>query len=224
MGHTADVTVVLAHGAGSTGEAARALLGLHDRADVVTIEDRTGDVESVIADIDAAIETHPDCAEIIGVSLGAHAAARWASDRDEGPALTCVLPAWIGAAGRTALATADAARGIRESGIAVTLATMATATSHRDIAELLAMAWSNYTDEQLHTCLDNAARGRAPTDDELAAIRLPVTITGWYGDAFHPSSTACAWSRRVPGARIGLAARPSSTLLQSALRSLRWSA
>jgi hypothetical protein len=220
--HTADVTIVLAHGAGSTGEAARRLLGLDHRMDIVTVEDRTGDVDRVLGSIDAAVTAHPGCVEIIGVSLGAHAAARWAMGRAEGPALTFILPAWTGPAGRTAQATADAAQGIGEVGIASALEGLMEAASHEDIVELLGLAWGRYTDEQLRACLATAARGRGPTSLELSDLRLPARIIGWYGDAFHPASTAVEWSRRVPGARVSLAARPSIPLLQAAMRSVSW--
>jgi len=222
--HTADVTIVLAHGAGSTGQAARRLLGWEQRTDIVAVEDRTGDVDRVLAGIDAAVTAYPGCAEIIGVSLGAHAAARWAIGRVDGPALTFILPAWTGPAEPTAAATADAAQGIGEVGIASTLEGLREAAAHEDIVELLGLAWDRYTDEQLRACLATAARGRGPTSLELDEIRLPARIVGWYGDVFHPASTVVEWSRHVPAARVALAARPSIPLLQAALRSVRWPA
>ena len=215
---------MLAHGAGSTGPAARRLLGLEGRPDIITVEDRTGDIDHVIAGIDSVVRAHPDCVEIIGVSLGAHAAARWAAGRDEGPALTFILPAWTGNAGRTADATAHAAQRIRDVGIAATLEGLTEAASHPGIVELLGVAWDRYTQEQLHACLATAACGRGPTCHELDELRLPSRIIGWYGDAFHPASTVVQWSRRVAGARVSLAARPSIPLLQAAMHSVNWPA
>lgn len=221
MGKTAVVTTVVVHGAGSTGAAAVALLGsslLGADEDTVLIEDRTGDVEQVIAALDDTMARQPHCTSIVGVSLGAHAVARWASGAGGSvPTLVCVLPAWIGEPSQSAQVTAAAGRGIAAAGIDASLQALAHEGSHPDIVDLLRISWPVYSDESLAASLARASRGRGPTESELAAIRGPVAVVGWGQDAFHPDAVAREWARHLPRSVIALAARPEIRLLQRAL-------
>ena len=212
--------IVLAHGAGSTGRAARHLLGMDERHDVIALEDRTGDVERMVDAIEQAVRTHPDCVEVIGISLGAHAAARWASGRDLAVRLTFVLPAWTGAPTSAAQATASSASEIGDRGIAETLARLEEQSPGDDIVSLLSMAWSSYSDGQLQTCLEQASRGRAPTMSELRRIQAPVRVVGWYGDMFHPHATALEWTHHIRRARVAMGVRPRVAILQQTLASV----
>lgn len=221
MGKTAVVTIVLVHGAGSTGAAAATLVGprlLGEETDAVLLEDRTGDIDQVIAAIDDTVARHPRSTSIVGISLGAHALARWASTtRRPVPPLVCVLPAWIGEASESAQATAAAARAIAAHGIPATLDRLAREGRHSDVVDLLRVSWPDYSDDELAGCLQRAAEGRGPSASELAAITAPVAVVGWMQDAFHPDAVARAWARYLPRAVIALAARPDIRLLQRAL-------
>lgn len=216
MGKTALVTIVLAHGAGSTGTAAAELLGLG--SDTVLVEDRTGDVEQVIPQLEAAWARNPDCTALVGVSLGAHAVARWAASTSRPlPRIACVLPAWTGSPTSAADATARAARDIAREGSAMILERLQRESPHSDVVRLLQLAWPTYSDDQLVQSLMSASRGRGPHPEELAAIPSPVTVIGWRGDAFHSPSVAHEWARHLRRPTIALAARPDVQLLQRAL-------
>ena len=216
MGKTAPVTTVLVHGAGSTGAAAAELLGLG--SGVVLVEDRTGDVEQVIPHLEAALARNPDCTTLVGVSLGAHAVARWAASAPSPlPRIACVLPAWTGSPTSAADATARAARDVAREGSATILERLERESPHSDIVRLLQLAWPAYSDEQLSRSLTCASRGHGPHPEELAAISAPVAVIGWRGDAFHPESVAHDWAHHLRRPTIALAARPDMHLLQRAL-------
>lgn len=211
------MTVVLAHGAGSSGSAARTLLGLESRHDVVAVEDRTGSVAAVCDLIDTAARAAGHVSQVIGVSLGAHAAIRWATGRRDAPRLVCVLPAWTGSPLGESAPTAAAARQIGEHGIAHVLASLRASAPYDGIVDLLSIAWAQYADDELRACLATAARGSGPTRDELAGVTAGSSVVGWYGDAFHPDATARQWARCLPVSRIAMAATPRIHLLRHAL-------
>jgi hypothetical protein len=219
---TATRSIVLVHGAGSTGAAAADLLGLTELGSVSALDDRTGDVDSVIASLDEAVADAAPGALVMGVSLGAHAVARWAaaSRLGEGTqvaAAVCLLPAWTGAPGATAAATAAASRDIARHGIAATCERLERETTHPDVLRLLRLAWSDYSDSQLARSLATASQGDGPTPGQLRAMGIRTIIAGWHHDALHPAAVALDWARQVPGSQIAMAARPDAALLQSAL-------
>lgn len=221
MGDTARVRIVLAHGAGSTVAAARRLMGVGDDADIIGVEDRSGDVATVVDRIDAAVAATPDCTHVVGVSLGAHAVVRWARGREHTPGLVCLLPAWVGDTPTAARsATAYAARQVRALGIRGALDALPRDAASADIADLLELSWADYTVERLHDSLATASRSAGPSREELHGVRSPMTLIGWYGDALHPHGVALEWARHLSRPRLAMAARPSVRLLQSALRSL----
>lgn len=222
IGHTHGVSTVVVHGAGSTGAAARRLLGLLS-PDVIALEDRTGDVEAICAHLDRAASAASPCTHVIGVSLGAHAAVRWAARQSEPPAITCVLPAWTDDSGahNAAYLTAASAQQIRRLGIDGVVRELTTRSPAPDIAALVSLAWSEYAVDELITCLETAARQRGPTPQELRSLRGPVSIVGWHHDDVHPAEVARTWSRLVPRARLAMAARPNVALLRQALGSVR---
>lgn len=221
MGHTARVRIVLAHGAGSTVAAARALIGLDEQAEIIGVEDRSGDIAAVVEGIDAAVASTAECTHVMGVSLGAHALLRWAHGRARTPNLVCILPAWVGDGPHAARsATAYAADQVRTLGIRGALDAMPQDPSVAEVAELLRLSWSDYTSEHLHDSLVTASQSAGPSREELLDVESPVTIIGWYGDAFHPHGVALEWARHLRRPRVAMAARPSVPLLQRALRSL----
>jgi pimeloyl-ACP methyl ester carboxylesterase len=210
------VTTVIVHGAGSTGGAAATLLGAG--ADAVLIEDRSGDVDAVIASLEATLAGHPDCSVLVGISLGAHAVARWAStSRRPLPRLVCVLPAWTGPPGPTAGATALAAQQIAADGATAVLDRLTAEGRYPDVVQLLRVAWRDYSDDALSAGLTRASTGRGPTPAELASISVPVAIVGWRGDALHPAAVTHEWAQYLRWPTIALAARPEIRLIRQAL-------
>ena len=211
------MTTVIVHGAGSTGGAAAALLGAGD--DAVLIEDRSGDIDAVIASVEATLAGQPDCTSLVGVSLGAHAVARWASTaRRPLPPLVCVLPAWTGPPGPTAGATATAARQIAADGATAVLDRLTAEGRYPDVVRLLRVAWRDYSNDALSAGLARASTGRGPTQAELASIPVPVAVVGWRGDALHPAAVALEWARHLRWPTIAMAARPEIRLIRKALR------
>lgn len=211
------MTTVVVHGAGSTGPAAARLLGCGP--DALLVEDRSGDVEAIIDLVDTAVAARSDVTDLMGVSLGAHAIARWAAlAQPPVPRLWCVLPAWTGDAGATAQVTAAAARAVADEGIATLLKRMQSDALHPDVVALIQHAWADYADDELARALDRASAGRGPTAEELAAIPVPVTVIGWAGDAFHPEDVVRTWGRHLRQPTLALAARPETRLIQQALR------
>jgi hypothetical protein len=210
------VTTVIVHGAGSTGAAAARLVGA--RADAVLVEDRSGDIERVIDLLRTTLEERDDCTEVVGVSLGAHALARWASTATPPlPRLICVLPAWTGDPGHTADATAASARSVGDVGITALLERLFAENQYSDVVGLLDSAWAAYTDAELTRCLERASTSRAPTAEELGAIRSHVTVVGWSGDVFHPDRVTREWARNLRRSNVAVAARPEIRLVQQAL-------
>ena len=230
MGEDAPVTIVIAHGAGSTGRAACALLGplapAGESADVRLVEDRTGDITHVIDALDAAVASSPGCSAVVGVSLGAHAVARWAARVSRAhperrlPRLVCVLPAWSARPGPAAAATSAAATSVRHEGIRALLARLADSGAYPDVVHLLRIAWADYSDDALDRCLRTASTGLGPSREELASIPGPVSVVGWMGDDFHPAAVSRDWARHLRRPTLAVAARPDIGLLRRALSTL----
>jgi pimeloyl-ACP methyl ester carboxylesterase len=187
-------------------------------ADAVLIEDRSGDIDAVIASIDATLAGQPDCTSLVGISLGAHAVARWASMARRPPTrLVCVLPAWTGPPGPTAGATAIAARQIAVDGATAVLDRLTAEGRYPDVVQLLRVAWRDYADDALSASLSRASTGRGPTPAELASIPVPVALVGWRGDALHPAAVTNEWARHLRWPTIAMAARPEIRLIRQAL-------
>ena len=221
IGHTALVTILLAHGAGSSGAAARALLGSTlDGHRVITVEDRSGDVEDVAARIAAASRTTPQVTHVIGISLGAHAVARWAVAQPHRECLSvCILPAWTGPPDSTAALTSMAAREIKTLGIPDTLRRIREASPAMDITRVLQMGWDSYTSDSLATAMQAASASRSIDALDLVHLQGPMSVVGWLGDPLHPAATALRWSAAAPRTRLAMAAYPNVKLLQQAVRS-----
>lgn len=218
---------IVCHGAGSSGAAARLLVPpeVLGAVEVAYPDDRTGDVDEVIGVIDAWDRALDHDAErvVVGISLGAHAAARWASRRRIDPSLSLVLalPAWSGRPGPAAAATRASAEQVRRRGIAAVLADLA-ATDLGDrapILDLLSLSWSEYDADGLADALDRAATGHGPTESELGALQCRAAIAWWDGDPFHPSEVGLAWSRVIPGARAAQIPWPAMSEDKGALGS-----
>ncbi len=195
------VSVILLHGAGSTGAAASALLGdcMPPSIVVRTMEDRTGNIAGLLRRLDDAAAA----AELlIGVSLGAHALARWVTGRSDGPPVILCLPAWTGAPDAVAVATRDSASAVAREGKAAVLARLPSdhGTSPGRIASLVRLGWSAYDDLELVAALTMASEQWGPTSAELSAISTVCAVIGWPDDGLHPLKVAQDWAQMIPDA------------------------
>lgn len=196
------MSVLLVHGAGSSGDAARALLGdsLASFETVEVIEDRTGDIGALLERLD---RTAGSTKLAIGVSLGAHALARWSADRLRGPALMLCLPAWTSAPDSVALATAHTSQRLHDSGRAALMADLPhdRRSGIGRVAELVRRGWESYDERDLISVLATAARQPGPTVAQLASINAPAALLSWPDDALHPDAVARLWADLIPTSR-----------------------
>lgn len=161
-----------------------------------------------------------------GVSIGAHAAARWAArhptplaPRTSAPGsaeglsgLVLVMPAWIGPAGAVAGLTGHAADQITRFGIAGSLVRIresvsASLPADDWVLDELDRAWSGYTREELAATLAMAAATAGPTVDELARIRCPTIVIALADDPLHPLDVAERVAAAIPLARLSVLTR-----------------
>lgn len=202
---------VLAHGAGSSAAVARTLLRPADLecAELRYLEDRSGDVVSVMNAFEHYAGPACDQGEHVvvgGISLGAHAAVRWAADRVRrgavGPSLViAALPAWTGPPNEVAYANRHSAQEVRNRGIDGVLQSLSVVDGDATfLLPLLALGWQDYTSDMLAQALDRAATGDAPTPADLRAIDVPTIVASWPGDPLHPDEVAAAWCELLPDA------------------------
>jgi pimeloyl-ACP methyl ester carboxylesterase len=148
----------------------------------------------------AAAEYGPRLRLVGGVSLGAHTAARWAAasglDLD---GVVLALPAWTGAPGAVAAATAASADLVERLGTAGALAAAGTAVGW--VAAELAAAWPAYGDG-LAASLRAAAAAPGPTRAELAALPVPAGLVAFPDDPLHPAAVAHDWAAAIPLAAV----------------------
>jgi predicted alpha/beta hydrolase family esterase len=205
MAASAPVALVL-HGSGSTAEFALRALGPGLRAagySPVGLDLRTGDVAEVEAALDPAVDTSVRL--IAGISLGAHAAVRWAARREarglEG--LWLVLPAWTGEPDPVAALSSAAADEIAAEGLEAALARVG---PQGWVGAELARAWPEYGEEGLIAVLRQTARSPGPDRADLAALAVPCAVVGITDDPFHPAAVAGQWAAAIPGAALRLLA------------------
>jgi pimeloyl-ACP methyl ester carboxylesterase len=139
-----------------------------------------------------------------GISLGAHVAATWAVRHPERCAgLLLALPAWLGAprtdspAALAALASADQ---VDRHGLDRALAA-AEEGAPPWLARELDRAWRRHG-AGLSPSLRAAAVWPAPTEAELATIRVPVGVAACTDDPVHPLAVAHRWITALPRAAL----------------------
>ena len=154
-----------------------------------------------------------------GISLGAHAlVAAWAGADRTAP-LVLVMPAWTGAPGQVAGATAAAADDLALRGRDAVLASLATDPRTRDdwVREELAAAWSAYDDGTLVAALRAASTSPGPTSDQLARVRSPTALVALADDPLHPEAVAREWALTIPRAVLRVVARRAPDHARDAL-------
>jgi hypothetical protein len=193
-------TAVIAHGSGSTAEFVRRAFGPALRTagyQLVTWDDRTGDVR-IVADRLAALAASSSARLVGGVSLGAHAAAWVASNRDDLDGVLLALPAWTGPPAATAALSSQAADRVGRDGLRRALEELPSGW----VGQELMLAWPAYGETALVDALRRTALSPAPTLGELAAVAAPVGLAAFADDAFHPLAVAQEWLRALPRAAL----------------------
>jgi hypothetical protein len=110
-----------------------------------------------------------------------------------------VLPAWTGAPGAVAAATAASADLVERLGTDGALAVAGTAVGW--VAAELAAAWPAYGDE-LAASLRAAAAAPGPSPAELAALPVPAGLVAFPDDPLHPAAVAHDWAAAIPRAAV----------------------
>jgi hypothetical protein len=168
---------------------------------LVTLEDRSGDPVLMAARVRTLLARRPDVAIVGGVSVGAHAVARWAAHdvrslRLDG--LLLVMPAWTGLDRSTATMTQVAAATLKHAGVHNELARL---RQDRELARdwvmaELSRAWPLQADTLADSLL-RTAQSRGPYVSELARITTSVGLVALDDDPLHPASVANAWTRHL---------------------------
>lgn len=198
-------TALLLHGSGSTGDFARRALGPALRAQgwaVHALEDRSGDVDAVERAVGRSAAAGEGPLLLAGISLGAHAAVRWAARTPASPrliGLLLALPAWTGPPAQVAALSALAADDVERDGLDPVLARL---RGRGWVGTELGRAWPDYGQEGLVAALRATATAPGPTRAQLAAVPVPAGLVAVADDPFHPVQVAREWQRLLPRAAL----------------------
>lgn len=215
-------SAVLVHGAASTPETALRLLGPGLAGSGLVAVDARGSIDDVVASIEAAVRTETERGALVtaiaGLSLGAHAAARWAIDRaGSGLELMLALPAWTGDPDAVAGLTAASADEIERDGTAGILARLVAANGDDWVVDELVRSWTDADPHRIAHSLRTAAASPAPTLDELAQITARTVVVALAGDPLHPARVAKAWAGAIPHGRLVVVPRDAPNRDRGAL-------
>jgi pimeloyl-ACP methyl ester carboxylesterase len=165
-----------------------------------------------------------------GVSLGAHAAARWAVRRPGATGgLLLVMPAWTGPPDAVAAVSGATADEIDRVGVEAVLARLRALTAEPSetawVVDELHTAWRRRGRAALVAELRGVAGSRGPDTGELQGVAVPCGVVALAGDPLHPSSVAANWAARLPVAGLVTVDHPAvaadrATLGSAALRAL----
>lgn len=202
---------LLAPGSASTGEfLTRAFTDLLTGLEPVVITDPSGDAERIATRI-AAAHAHARAAGdrialVIGMSVGAHGAAWWASRRphhtDPPELLVLALPAWTGPPGAAAAGTAAAVDALAQHGVAAELDRLQALYPDDWVVAELARAWTAMPVAELLTSLAGTADSSAPGMADLARIHVPTVVVALRDDPMHPIAVAREWAGAIPAAML----------------------
>jgi pimeloyl-ACP methyl ester carboxylesterase len=153
--------------------------------------------------LDALAEREP--LELVGgVSLGAHAAVRWAARRPgRCGGLLLVMPAWTGPPDAVAAVSGATAGEIASHGSAAVLARLrGLGTGAGWVVDELHAAWPHRGDAALVAELRGVARSAGPTEAELARVTVPCGVVALRHDPLHPEEVARRWGSLLPRAAV----------------------
>ena len=151
------------------------------------------DLASVVASVAGPVTV------VGGVSLGAHAAVRAASNGVVTEMVLACLPAWIGTAtpGRGPHA-ATAAR-IATEGTAPMIAALRTDEVLAPWLRATLLAdYPRHDPASLDAALRSLDGAEAPSYSELRGLRSPLVVLGWPDDPGHPLAVARRWADLAP--------------------------
>ena len=151
------------------------------------------DLASVVASVAGPVTV------VGGVSLGAHAAVRAASNGVVTEMVLACLPAWIGTAtpGRGPHA-ATAAR-IATEGTAPMIAALRTDEVLAPWLRATLLAdYPRHDPASLDAALRSLDGAEAPSYGELRGLRSPLVVLGWPDDPGHPLAVARRWADLAP--------------------------
>ncbi len=147
-------------------------------------------------------------AAVVGVSLGAHAAAIAAAATGwSGGALVLAMPAWTGPAGPVAAATAAAADQIEQRGLTAELSRLQRDYGDDWVTQELVAAWSGMAQDRLVAALRGTSTSRGPDLGELSAVAARSAVVALADDPLHPTEVADAWAAAIPQAVVATIAR-----------------
>lgn len=140
-----------------------------------------------------------------GISLGAHATARWAMTCPRDAAalsgLLLAAPGWVGPPDAVAAANATQADELAAIGVAAAVARVREGAPPW-LADEVAEWWPAHDVDSLVTVLRALATTDGPRETELAAVTVPCGIAGLQDDPLHPVEVARRWAAALPVAQI----------------------
>lgn len=198
-------TAILLPGSASTSHFVRRafpeILADHDIAQWAPTGGDAATMAEQLAQFAAGTADEPTV--VIGVSIGAHAAALWASELNRADTrLLLALPAWTGPPSPVAAMTETAAHRIETYGLSSELQRLTALFPDDWVTKELVLAWSAVPPEDLASTLRATATSTAPTIDQLSTITMPTLVLGLHNDPMHPWPVAQQWAQAIPHAEL----------------------
>lgn len=217
MGGGPDYALVLPGSASSVDFVLRAFAPIIGSASVRAVSTESGDAEQIVLALATQRRQLPTDARVlvVGVSLGAHAAALWAARAPRESMATAggiahlvlALPAWTGPPTAVAAMSGAAADQVAASGLDSHLQRLNAEFGDDWVAREVTLAWQGRPEAQVVHTLRATAASAAPTVEQLAAIRAPTTVVALADDPLHPEAVARTWASTIPNARLAVVGR-----------------
>jgi pimeloyl-ACP methyl ester carboxylesterase len=170
-----------------------------------TVMAATPDPEQLVSGYLAVLDNAARKGPIVagGVSIGAAVATTWAlTHPGSAVAVLAALPAWTGAPddAPAAVSARHSALVLRRDGLAAASAQLR-ATTPRWLGDELTRSWAGQW-PGLPAAMEEAASVVAPTEEELACLRVPMGIGAAVDDPIHPLDVAVRWAAAAPAAAV----------------------